>query len=755
MRGLNFISLAMFLVLTTLQEVWSHGDQPLSKIAIHKATIDLNHDAYVKASPTVLGLKEQTTEWVTLEYSSPKPSADDWIGVFSPANFNSSTCPQEKPTVHPPQLCSAPIKYQFANYSSPKYKDTGKGYLKLQLINQRSDFSFALFSSGLSNPKLVAVSNQVAFANPNAPVYPRLAQGKQWNEMTVTWTSGYGINEAGAFVEWGPKGGDQVRSPAGTLTFNRNSMCGAPARTVGWRGPVFIHTSFLNELWLNAVMKLMWDQFTAQVEPIASTVPNMIASGNHERDWPGTRSFNGNMDFGGECGVLAETMFYVPAENRAKFRYSTDYGMFCCCIANTEHDKPSNTSSLSIAWNQLTDEGSFEEPMGTESLQKLWQKYKVDITMYGHVHNYERTCPIYQNICTNEEKHYYKGPLNGTIHVVAGESPGIIGTSWLALWIVAQGEADSSFEFEDFQPASLNTTKQLIEDLNDIDIVFHIGDIVYAMGYIAQWDQFIAQIEPIASTKPYMIGSGNHECVWPGTGSFYQNMDSGGECGVLAEKKFYVPAENRANFWYSTDYVMFQFCLAHTELYWRGRSEQYKFIENCLASVDRQRQPWLIFLAQRSFEEPMGREDLKNLWQKNKVDIALYGHVHKYERSCPVYENICTSQEKHNYIGPLKGTIHVIAGGGGASLHEFAPINTTLSIYKDYDNVFVKLTAFDHSYLLFEYKKCRDGKVYDSFTISRAQPARALASKLSGEVPDCLFDDGASTLGAFAASVGL
>ncbi|KAL0004958.1 hypothetical protein SO802_012519 [Lithocarpus litseifolius] len=42
--------------------------------------------------------------------------------------------------------------------------------------------------------------------------------------MTVIWTSGYGINEAGAFVEWGPKGGDQVHSPAGTSTFDCNSM---------------------------------------------------------------------------------------------------------------------------------------------------------------------------------------------------------------------------------------------------------------------------------------------------------------------------------------------------------------------------------------------------------------------------------------------------------------------------------------------------------------------------------------------------
>ena len=46
---------------------------------------------------------------------------------------------------------------------------------------------------------------------------------------------------------------------------------------------------------------------------------------------------------------------------------------------------------------------------------------------------------------------------------------------------------------------------------------------------------------------------GNHERDWPGTGSFYQDMDSGGECGVLAENMFYVPAENRANFWYGSN----------------------------------------------------------------------------------------------------------------------------------------------------------------------------------------------------------
>ncbi|KAM3247758.1 putative inactive purple acid phosphatase 1 isoform X1 [Capsicum annuum] len=584
--------LSVMLTLVSLQGVTCHGVQPLSRIAIHKTVLALDSHASIKATPSVLGVNGQNKEWVVLEYSVSNPLTDDWIGVFSPGNFSESSCLPENPRTFPPFLCTAPIKYQYASYSSPHYKDTGKGSLKLQLINQRSDFSFALFSGGIFSPKLVAVSNIVAFANPNAPVYPRLAQGKIWNEMTVTWTSGYGINEAEPFVEWGPKGGQQSRSPAGTLTFDRSSMCGAPARTVGWRDPGFIHTSFLKELWPNKL-------YTYKL---------------------GHRFLNGT---------------YI--------------------------------------WNQMYQFKSSPYP-GQNSIQRV---------------------------------------------VIFGD--------------MGKDEADGSNEYNQFQPGALNTTNQLINDLKDIDIVFHIGDICYANGYISQWDQFTSQIEPIASTIPYMLASGNHERDWPGTGSFYGNMDSGGECGVLVQNMFYVPTENKDKFWYSTDYGMFRFCIADTEHDWREGTEQYNFIEHCLASVDRQKQPWLIFLAHRvlgyssdssyadegSFAEPMGRESLQKLWQKYKVDIAIFGHVHNYERTCPIYQNICTNNEKRFYKGGLNGTIHVAAGGAGASLSDFTPIQTKWSIFRDYDHGFVKLTAFDHSNLLFEYKKSSDGKVYDSFRISR------------------------------------
>ncbi|CAI0463130.1 unnamed protein product, partial [Linum tenue] len=567
----------ILLFLATLQEASSHGDNPLAGIAIHEARFALEESAFIKASPGVLGAQGGNPEWVTLSFTSANPSNDDWIGVFSPANFSAAICDSEGSMAGAPFLCTAPIKFQYANYSSPRYKATGKGSVRLLLINQRSDFSFALFSGGLSKPKLVAVSNKVTFANPNAPLYPRLAQGKTWNEMTVTWTSGYGISSAEPFIEWGQKGDMQT---------------GPPARTVGWRDPGFIHTSFLKELWPNTV-------YTYKL---------------------GHKLFNG-------------TYIWSPEYQFKASPYP-----------------------------------------GQDSVQRV---------------------------------------------VIFGD--------------MGKDEPDGSNVYNNYQHGALNTTKQLIDDLKNIDIVFHIGDIVYANGYISQWDQFTAQVAPITSKVPYMVASGNHERDWPGSGSFYGTKDSGGECGVMAETMFYVPAENRAKFWYSTDYGMFRFCVADTEHDWREGTEQYEFIERCFASADRRKQPWLIFIAHRvlgyssaswygaqgSFEEPMGRESLQKLWQKYKVDIAFYGHVHNYERTCPIYQNICLDKEKHNYKGPFNGTIHVVAGGGGSGLADFTPLNTTWSLFKDHDYGFTKLTAFDHSNLLFEYKKSSDGKVYDSFTINR------------------------------------
>ncbi|CAO2192238.1 unnamed protein product [Urochloa humidicola] len=570
----------------------AEGFQPLSKIAVHRTTVEMEPSAYVRATPSLLGEQGEDTEWVTVKYGRTVPAVDDWIAVFSPANFISGSCPNPSRYPGEPLLCTAPIKYQYANYSA-NYIYWGKGHIRFQLINQRSDFAFALFAGGLENPKLIAVSDPISFKNPKAPVYPRLAQGKTHDEMTVTWTSGYDISEAYPFVEWGAVGSSQpARTPAGTLTFNRGSMCGEPARTVGWRDPGFIHTGFMRDLWPNK-----------------------------------------------------------------EYYYK---------IGHELHDG-------SVVWGKPYTFRAPPSP-GQNSLQRI---------------------------------------------IVFGD--------------MGKAERDGSNEFANYQPGSLNTTDTLVRDLDNYDIVFHIGDLPYANGYISQWDQFTAQVEPITAKKPYMIASGNHERDWPNTGGFFDVKDSGGECGVLAETMYYYPAENRANFWYKVDYGMFRFCIADSEHDWREGTPQYKFIEECLSTMDRKHQPWLIFAAHRvlgyssndwyaqegSFEEPEGRESLQKLWQKYRVDIAFFGRVHNYERTCPVYQSQCMSNEKSYHSGTMNGTIHVVAGGGGSHLSDYTTAIPKWSIFRDKDYGFTKLTAFNHSSLLFEYKKSSDGKVYDSFTIDR------------------------------------
>ncbi|KNA16779.1 hypothetical protein SOVF_086060 [Spinacia oleracea] len=597
-----------------------HGDgvQPLSQINILSTKFAIHNKASVRVSTILLPTEEnedstilgtsrsmiqdiqgnESNDYVrpvTVTLMSDNPSSDDWVGVFSPAKFNASTDCKEVGNwrVEDPVICTAPIKYKYANYSNSNYLKNGKAELKFELINQRADFSFALFTGGLSNPKLVAVSNPISvFPNPKAPLYPRLAMGETWDVMTVTWTSGYNIGESVPFVEWGAVDGATIQSPAATFTYTRNQMCASPARTVGWRDPGFIHTSYMKELWPNTM-------------------------------------------------------------------YSYRLG----------HKLPNG----SYVWSKKYKFKSPPVP-GESSLQRV---------------------------------------------VIFGD--------------MGKGERDGSNEYADYQPGALNTTDQLVKDIDNIDAVFLIGDLPYANGYISQWDQFTAQVEPIASVKPFMVASGNHERDVPDSGSFYISNDSGGECGVPAETTFYVPAKNRAKFWYSTDYGMFHFCIADTEHDWRAGSEQYKFLEECLASANRHKQPWLIFAGHRplgyssnkwfgmegSFDEPMGRDDLQKLWQKYKVDLAFWGHVHNYERTCPVYQNQCVKEGSSHYSGVVNGTIHVVAGGGGSHLNEFSPIKTAWSIYRDQDFGYVKLTAYNHSSLEFEYVKSSDGKVYDSFTISR------------------------------------
>lgn len=175
---------------------------------------------------------------------------------------------------------------------------------------------------------------------------------------------------------------------------------------------------------------------------------------------------------------------------------------------------------------------------------------------------------------------------------------------------------------------------------------------------------------------PWQVGIGNHERDYPNSGSVYTfSNDSGGECGVPYSSRFDMPNKG---YWYSFEAGPVHFTIMSTEHDFCEGSEQYKWIEADLASVNRSRTPWLVFGGHRPMyidstndhgaPFPEGSSDvgvavalrkcLEELLVRYKVDVAYWGHHHSYQRTCPVRNSVCTAGSP----------VHLVVGNAGQSL---------------------------------------------------------------------------------------
>eukprot|EP00943_MAST-04B_sp_MAST-4B-sp1_P005697 g5697.t1 len=140
------------------------------------------------------------------------------------------------------------------------------------------------------------------------------------------------------------------------------------------------------------------------------------------------------------------------------------------------------------------------------------------------------------------------------------------------------------------EPNASSTYRLMSADISNSYIALHVGDIAYATGYMSKWENFMHQIEPISQQIPYMIGLGNHERDYPGTGTI-GNTDSGGECGVPAKHRFKmpIPTMDSDNFYYSFNVGrLVHMVMIDTEIKEVGPgSEQYDFLETDLQNINR------------------------------------------------------------------------------------------------------------------------------------------------------------------------
>ncbi|KAJ3669229.1 hypothetical protein LUZ60_011179 [Juncus effusus] len=193
-----------------------------------------------------------------------------------------------------------------------------------------------------------------------------------------------------------------------------------------------------------------WEYFLNLIQPSASRVPYMTAIGNHERDYAESGSVYKTPDSGGECGVPYESYFQMPMYKKDKPWYSIEKGPVHFTIISTEHDWSTNSSQYQWMLEDLSSVNRTKtpwlifaghRPMYSSThgilpsvdmkfrnyLEPLLLNYKVDLVLFGHVHNYERTCAIYQNKCigmpTNDKNgiHIYDNSnYTAPVHVIVG-----------------------------------------------------------------------------------------------------------------------------------------------------------------------------------------------------------------------------------------------------------------------------------------------------------------------------------------------
>ncbi|MCA9130501.1 MAG: metallophosphoesterase [Planctomycetales bacterium] len=114
------------------------------------------------------------------------------------------------------------------------------------------------------------------------------------------------------------------------------------------------------------------------------------------------------------------------------------------------------------------------------------------------------------------------------------------------------------------------------------------------------------------------------------------------------------------------------------------------------------------------FGDPLVRA-IVPLYEKYNVDIAMFGHLHLYERSHPIREG---------KVDHGSGTVHLLAGGGGGNLEDFAPTPAFFSAqtYRGHHFVTFEVSGDELSMRM----HATDGTIRDWFTLDKSDQAHQL-----------------------------
>ncbi|KAJ3679148.1 hypothetical protein LUZ60_017159 [Juncus effusus] len=220
---------------------------------------------------------------------------------------------------------------------------------------------------------------------------------------------------------------------------------------------------------------------------------------------------------------------------------------------------------------------------------------------------------------------------------------------------------------------SLSTLQHYMQ--SSAQSVLFVGDLSYADRYAhndgIRWDSWARFVEVSCAYQPWIWTAGNHEIEYrPDLGE------------VDTMKPFlhrYVTPHRASNssspLWYSIRRASAHVIVLSSYSPFVKYTPQWKWLEQELKQVDREKTPWLIILMHAPIYNSneahyMEGESMRAVFEpwfvKYKVDLVFAGHVHAYERSYRISNINYNITSGNRYPVPDKwAPVYITVGDGG------------------------------------------------------------------------------------------
>lgn len=200
-----------------------------------------------------------------------------------------------------------------------------------------------------------------------------------------------------------------------------------PPTSTGFNATLIVHGGDVS--YANGV-GAMWDAYMRDNEPAHARAGVVAVIGNHERDHPGPRPadgardrFGNSSDSGGECGVPFFARFTAPGGAVASPWWALDWGAIRFVGWSSEDDFAPGSPQHTFVRRALAETNRTATPFliavahrplyvdsaypgagnasdsafsadARAALEPLFLDAGVDLTLAGHHHSYQRTCPV-------------------------------------------------------------------------------------------------------------------------------------------------------------------------------------------------------------------------------------------------------------------------------------------------------------------------------------------------------------------------